>query len=376
MSLGYVKKKADSRALKDKTNNNLKVLDERYDFNDVPPNKNNFDPSEQPMNKIVVKDKAGKELGHIEYDDTILPDTIFVGDMQNYRIETGVGRAAIAKLMQKFPNKRLAWIAISDGSTKSYKKFCEEYPELAKKVDFNENISVRGGLNSKANGIDKSLDDTGNNFYNSEKGVIDETTNNKSENISGTIGEVHRTNINENRPNAQNTKRADDTEWGISPNNRGGSVAEGIHNPVRDGRTSYNSNRPISKQLTSTDGDLDQIEKVVSDVVARDTELSGTTWEALAKDADDLFNKLEEYGVKDIDNLKKAFNHGQIDVINTATRYALVAERMVGNLREQAAAILKQNGDITEIAESLAYLSDFTSKIASAGLCFANTNLQ
>lgn len=355
MSLGYVKKKADSRTLKDKTNNNLKALDERYDFNDVPPNKNNFDPSEQPMNKIVVKDKAGKELGYIEYDDTILPDTIFVGDMQNYRIETGVGRAAIAKLMQKFPNKRLAWIAISDGSTKSYKKFCEEYPELAKKVDFKENIDI----------IDKSNKD----IYNSRKGVVNEDTLQGSKQSGRSNKDLFETNKNTSSNNDRLSRTASTEQTPISGSSRGehsisssGRSEQELHNasdinqqqPINKQRgIGERTQQPISKQLTSTDGDLDQIEKVVSDVVARDTELSGTTWEALAKDADDLFNKLEEYGIKDIDNLKKAFNHGQIDIINTATRYALAAERMVGNLREQAAAILKQNGDITEIAESL-----------------------
>lgn len=372
MSLGYVKKKADSRALKAKTDKNLKTLDDRYDFEDIPANKNNADPSSQSMNKMTVKTKDGKELGHIEYDDTMFPDTIWVNDMQNYRIETGVGRAAIVKLMQKLPDKRLAWVSISEGSTKSYKKFCEEYPELAKKVDFNENIDI----------IDKSNKD----IYNSRKGVVNEDTLQGSKQSGRSNKDLFETNKNTSSNDDRLFGTASTEQTPLFGSSRGehsisssSGSEQALHNasdinqqqPINKQRgVGKGTEQPISERLTATDGDLNEVDNIVAETVAKDTELSGTTWKDLAENAEELYEKLEAYGMKNLEALKGAFKTGDVDFVNSVTAKALAAERLVGNLREQAAAVMKQNGDITEIAESLAYLSAWQSSHFLSNLIF------
>ena len=364
MSLEYVKKKADKRAGKETTVKNLKSLDNKYDFEDIPYTNTKFDPEEQPMDIIVVKSKTGERLGHIEYDNSILPDTIFIGDMQNYRIETGVGRAAIAKLMQKYPDKKISWVSISEGSTKSYKKFCEEYPDLADKVEFSENITPK-----------EDIDDILNNIYNSEKGVIDEDKIQSSQQSRGSREDIQRakgeSKSDGNLPREQFTDGTTQREYNLSSNINNEPTSQNSIDSNKQksfnkqSGTRSTTEQPITERINQAGNNLEEVSKVVEEKLANDVPLSGTNWTDLTNDTDKFLKILEEKGITDLTEIKRAFNNGDIDYVNAMTRKALAAEKIIGDLREQAAAMIAKGEDVSEIAETCFYLSNYVKGLGS-----------
>lgn len=94
--------------------------------------------------------------------------------MDNYGIEKGSARKALAELMRDYPDKTFHWEAINEQSLKSYNHFVEEYPELAKRVQFTDDRPAT------------LLDDDLKSYYNnSKKVVINNTGSNRSEFTGG-----------------------------------------------------------------------------------------------------------------------------------------------------------------------------------------------
>lgn len=387
MSLGYVKKKADSRVLKAKTEAKIKVDNEKYNYDIQKGNDPNLVTSKgkSEYTFITVRTKDDKPLGSIRYHD-MGDNTFFVDMMENWKGGGGFVRTAVAKILKENPDKKVYWQAISDSSVSSYEKFCEEYPYFVKRVEL-EDVSPS---KQKEQILDELFDIQNEKVYTSEKEVLkngEKTNNNKPINETGqniSRGDISTDNTisRPNREGTGNTGGNGDTSYGdntASHQNSNGArqtATDGMGTPIHTGsegeiptntqKVQQSNSRPISERLTATDGDLNEVDNIVAETVAKDTELSGTTWKDLAENAEELYERLEAYGMKNLEALKGAFKTGDVDFVNSVTAKALAAERLVGNLREQAAAVMKQNGDITEIAESLAYLSDYTSKLASA----------
>lgn len=125
-----------------------------------------------------MKDKNGKMVAdctiEIDGDGAILP---FISKWDKTHKHTASN--LFAGLVTKyFPNKKIKWIATSEASAKSYNKFCKDFPELAERVGFINDVK---------------LDTPDVTLYTSEKGV---DSNGKGSNNSqvrgrseGTVGE-------------------------------------------------------------------------------------------------------------------------------------------------------------------------------------------
>lgn len=383
MSLGYVKKKADTRASKGITEKHLKELNKKYDFEDVNSTpETHINHNELNKNTITVKSKDNKDLGHIIYYDT--GNRIFISDMQNYKIERGTGRAAVAYLMQKFPDKTIDWVSISEGSTKSYKEFCKEYPELAKRVKFTDDVrheQINKALKKPSEEEKQAiLDEVFNDSYNSEKGVIaDETevhNNRQSEESERTIQDVD-----------SDLNKSVDTGIGgestVSNNGRDTRAEQrsstGTGEVESDtARVSSNSNqsRPKDNQsgikraaeqsptdrVVNSNGNIEEISKALDDT---NLNLDPQTFENLANNADAYYNMLAEAGVTDVTGLKEAFAQGDINYVKFVVSKQLAAQRIISDLMEE----VKQGADdirVNDIFESINYLQSYIEDLASS----------
>lgn len=342
MSLGYVKKKADTRA------NQYTYTDEVMEVNGE-----NYD-------VIRVKDKDGDTLSHIRY--TIVGDDIFVNMFQNYGKQKGAGRLAVKQLMDKFPDKKLYWEAINEDSEKSYKRFIVEYPQLAKRIDYQDRTNKdREALLKEIFDFKKETP-----YNESTKGVTNGIENNSSEISQGSRStlsdESTQLDVRNNR-----TDRTENTSELSEYGNREGqpNSSSSYTGKQVTGNTS-NTNRPISERIKETNGDLNQVDGLLDETISKDVELSGTTWKDLAEDAEAFYRKVKALCGDNLLAFKKAFANNDIDLVNLMTRKVLAAERMVSDLAEEANTLIKQGKDVTDIMETIHYLSEYTSQIGSA----------
>ena len=352
MSLGYVKKKADSRASSTKTTDNISKIEDRYDF-EVKSSKDLESVSNPDYdNVIIIKNKSGEVLGNMRTSN-IGNNLIYIDMMNNYQMESGVGRAMIAKLAKDNPDKKIAWIAVSEGSVKSYNKFVEEYPDLINRIEFENKVNT-----------DEIIDSIENNSYNSQKGV-----NNAEGSNQGNIGRGSKTDTSR-ESSTSNSQIQADMEGKVPRTGDESSLYRGVSESVSTvnerGKNTVDINKPITERINNADGDLNQVDNILDETIAKDIELSGTTWQALAEDADTLYSKLKNICGDNLLAFKKAFANGDINLVNAMTRKVLAAERMVSNLAEQANTLIKQGKDVTDIVETIHYLSGYTSKIGSA----------
>lgn len=134
-----------------------------------------------------------------------------------------------------FPNKKIKWIATSEASAKSYNKFCKDFPELAERVGFINDVK---------------LDTPDVTLYTSEKGV---DSNGKGSNNSqvrgrseGTVGE--QPSSDSGSPSAQDLLQGERTSGGTLGT---GTMDESIStsNERRNISNGSDSKRQITKNL-------------------------------------------------------------------------------------------------------------------------------
>lgn len=299
MSLRYVKKKADSRASSAKTADNISKIEDRYDF-EVKSGKDLESVSNPDFdNIIIIKNKSGEVLGNMRTSN-IGNNLIYIDMMNNYQMESGVGRAMIAKLAKDNPDKKIAWIAVSEGSVKSYNKFVEEYPDLINRIEFENKVNT-----------DEIIDSIENNSYNSQKGV-----NNVEGSNQGNIGRGSKTDTSR-ESSTSNSQIQADMEGKVPRTGDESSLYRGVSESVSTvnerGKNTFDIDRPIPEQLISTGGDLNKVNQIIDNIIAKDPELSGTTFRDLADDADEFYEYHKDILGDNIAAVKQAFADGDYD---------------------------------------------------------------
>ena len=367
MSLRYVKKKADSRASSAKTADNISKIEDRYDF-EVKSGKDLESVSNPDFdNIIIIKNKSGEVLGNMRTSN-IGNDIIYVDMMNNYQTESGVGRAMIAKLAKDNPDKKIAWTAVSEGSVKSYNKFVDEYPDLVQQIEFKNEVNT--------------IDEVHSSFYNTEKGVINEPEIYSSQQSGGSSQSLYGESQTSNRENVristiqnrsyQSQNRNRERESGSFFNGNGKQTVSNtldnnqqrpVHQQSGIGETTQ---RPIPEQLISTGGDLNKVNQIIDNIIARDPELSGTTFRDLADDADEFYEYHKDILGDNIAAVKQAFADGDYETLERINRKALAAERVAGELKNSIIKSAAQEEDVTDLVEAVNYLAQYTGRISSA----------
>lgn len=243
--------------------------------------------------------------------------------MDNYGIEKGSARKALAELMRDYPDKTFHWEAINEQSLKSYNHFVEEYPELAKRVQFTDDTPVTAAID-----IDKQIS------YNSEKRVINETSDNRSANRRRAITEVRGIDSTANKGNLSEAERALYNEWGIPINNARRDIPESIHQPVRTGEIAYNKVETISERAKTITSNQ-QADDLLNEFVATTADKESISWKVSANNADEIYTKLMARGVRNLAGLREAFNKGDVDFVNWVVNKQLAAERLLGDLKAE-----------------------------------------
>ena len=337
MSLQYVKKKADKRV------NNYSYKTKQETINGI-----------DTGVKQILNDK-GNVLAEVRYTPR---GENFEIRMDNYNIEKGAARKALADLMKEYPDKTFHWEAINQQSLKSYNHFVKEYPELAERVKFIDSSPVTTSID-----INRQIP------YNSKKGVISETTNNRSSNSRGTGQEVQGTDNTTNRGNISDSEAKLYDEWGIPINTERGNVSENIHNSIRTGETSNNKikeqgflGQPIEK-VFSNEITYQEADSVIKNEAEK---LGGWDYNSLGKDADTLYANLKNF-TDDILALEKIYNQGDLVKLQAIAHKTIAGQRVLSDLQQK---LLKINPeDIAaskEILEAIGKVSDYISNAASA----------
>ncbi len=166
-------------------------------------------------------------------------------------MESGVGRAMIAKLAKDNPDKKIAWIAVSEGSVKSYNKFVEEYPDLINRIEFENKVNT-----------DEIIDSIENNSYNSQKGV-----NNAEGSNQGNIGRGSKTDTSR-ESSTSNSQIQADMEGKVPRTGDESSLYRGVSESVSTvnerGKNTVDINKPIQNvaetdiKLTTQENNLKQ----------------------------------------------------------------------------------------------------------------------
>lgn len=365
-SLSYVKKKADTRAGKQKTETKIKADEDKYNITtkDVHDTDLTATDGSADWKATTVENKNGNSLGHIRYKD-IGNNTLFIDMMENYGKVKGAVRAAVAKILQENPDKTIYWQAISPQSVSSYKHFCEEYPDLVKRVQFEDA--------TKEVDVDEIFD----NLYNTEKEVTNgtEISSSKQSGRSGQTvsGENTSTGTKSNEPNeSRNANKAS----AIGNGERElGSAGNDISQPEL--RTTNNSNqsrpntnkstdtRPV-EQRSQTLKSTQEADKLLEEVIKSEDKPT-ITWNVNADNSEEIYTRMKDRGITNLAGLKEAFSKGDIDYVNMVVSKQLAAERIIGDLRVK----LKNTPStdikaLDDIMDSIAYLTDVSHKLSSA----------
>lgn len=354
MSLEYVKKKADTRAGKEVETQILKEMDEEFEANSKPL-------------KDYVKDLKGNDetLKHKKLID-LLPDKCFNDVLQDKRniwvspLSQDKIKEAAEKGLDIFgeTNGRTIRINPELSEEEIRKTLYHEIEHLNQmKADPNYNEKVVNGLESfekyeqnqneiAAIASETNLENIRNNYYANRKGSKDSTN-------------VRQSSLPTDNDLSENIRVGEKGSYEESLRGTSTNLSKD------DGRSTNPTNRPITERINNADNNLEEVHKVVEEKLANDVPLSGTNWTDLTKDTDEFLKILEEKGITDLTEIKRAFNNGDIDYVNAMTRKALAAEKIIGDLREQAAAMIAKGEDVTEIAETCFYLSNYVKGLGS-----------
>lgn len=133
-----------------------------------------------------------------------------------------------------------------------------------------------------------------------------------------------------------------------------------------DGTTSEKSSSISREQRSQTIKSTQEADKLLDEVIQGE-EKPTITWEVNADNADEIYTKMIDRGITNLAGLKEAISKGDIDYVNMVVSKQLAAERIIGDLRVKLKETpLTDTKTIDEIMDSIAYLTDVSHKLSSA----------
>lgn len=274
-------------------------------------------PDEEYSDTIFMKNKKGVTVAHASLDfegDTVVPH------IWNNGIEKGAARKIFAYLMISNPNKKIKWIAKNENSVKSYQHFCEEYPELAQRLEFENKTKID---------IDNSTS------YNTEKGVVNERGLELSR--------------------IEDERRGDKGSNGTFTEDESNSRISGVesNDEGAKSKTTSTSVRPEQLKLdldfstitpqqaaeavvNGKSADVGDIAAMVENIIKNDKTLSSFKWKDIADNADMKEQLVKMLSDKNISpELSKAYLKGDVETVADIMSKQLAANKAISLLYDQ-----------------------------------------
>lgn len=358
ISLEYVKKKADTRAGKELEKQ--KILDEIGE--DVKPNKLNDFVNNKELTETAIKDLFDDDFyvnqGIFKDVGDVKVSKISEDDLQHYK-----ERGTLADAYLEFDDTgAILGIKVNPNLSAEDVEFC-----VLHELKHLEQIKLAQTDEVLAKEFEEflALGDNPEKFLEYHNHKFEKEADRHAVEVISRKNQQNGYEKNSGTQQKTQSDMVDSTQRNASREEQGRGIQDSPNESQR-GIPSDTTNRPISEQLKATDGDLNAVNKILDDVIARDTELSGTDWKALAEDADKFYDKIKDICGENITAFKKAFNSGDIDLVNYMTRKVLAAERVINNLIEEAKLMRDKGLDASNILDSIHYLQKYTSQIGSA----------
>lgn len=191
--------------------------------------------------------------------------------------------------------------------------------------------------------------------------------------------------LNNNVTNGQANRRNEfDNDAQVStprfnePLNENGKLIEGrsreeglertstaVRENIKQNRAKISKSEPI-EQRSQTIKSTQEADKLLDEVIQGD-EKPVITWEVSADNADEIYTKMIDRGITNLAGLKEAISKGDVDYVNMVVSKQLAAERIIGDLRVKLKETpLTDTKTLDEIMDSIAYLTDVSYKLSSA----------
>lgn len=292
MSLGYVKKKADTRAGKqqiidevfnqpsstkfDDFVNNKELTEstikDLFDDDDFYTSSKEFD----DVSDVKISKMSDEEKSIYKGDGYSCPAFLEVdekGAIIGIKIDGNVSKDLIEE------NIAHEIAHIRQARNPELKEQLEELHQLAQNISSPEDIEKY--LNHP---LEKEANDYASSTINKKK----EYTNGKTDRSA-----------NEVDTNSSSTRSKEEGS------NRSGNDSMDVSRTSEEGTNS--STRPISERIKETNGDLNQVDGLLDETISKDVELSGATWKDLAEDAEAFYRKVKALCGDNLLAFKKAF---------------------------------------------------------------------
>lgn len=284
-----------------------------------------------------IKDAQGNNLAHIE-----ITDGNYINWRVNHRKEQGAGRKLIAKLLYENKYKTLIWDATTENSVKSYERFCREFPDLVDRIEYSDKYTKMIDINpsSPYNSEKGVINGKGSNQLSEQQPILEEGRGNKpvdsgQEGFTPQEGQEPIRNRSESSSNSPTNARGE--------NSAGDIRSEQLKLDFNTKTTSAKTTEELVDGITNGNikvNDAEDVNTLLNKFIELDKELSGTTWEDLAKIADkkaDLMIVAEEAGL--YNELKEAISLNDVEAMRAITTKALGIQRFSSNLAEKLAIL-------------------------------------
>lgn len=290
--------------------------------------------------RLTLKDGIGNPIINLDYN--VSGDTLELIDINNISYGESYyfpkqGAKAVDELIKRNPNiKEIKWDAVTKKGMKFKEDYLKQHPELKKKVK---------GISTK-----KELDTHINNDYNTSEGVLNETSN-KVQELEGSGTKVSRdSSSNDIRSNGQEilqTTQSNNMENVVAGNSsRANARGKNTSNNYEQLKIDFSQAKTpgeIVDTVTSGKAKINEpqdVSAMVNKSIELDPEISGTTWEAIAKDSDklaDLMVEADSLGyTKD---LQEALSMNDVKAMDGITRKVLAAQKLSSHLGEKLATL-------------------------------------
>lgn len=206
-------------------------------------NPDKLEPDYEPYTIHNITNEKGENLAHlrIKYGN-------YIDWRLNHGVEDGAARKLIAKLLYDNKYGTLVWDATSEGSVKSYERFCREFPDLVDRIQYTDKYT-------------KTVDINPSSPYNPEKGVSNgKGSNQLSE--QQPIPEEGRG----NKPNDSGQKGLTSPERQESVRNRGESSGNSTVNAGRENSVNNSRGEQLKLDFAQAVESKQSVEDIVSDI--------------------------------------------------------------------------------------------------------------
>lgn len=324
------------------------------------------EPDYEPYTIHNITDSEGRNLAHLR-----IKHGNFIDWRANHGIESGAARKLIAKLLYEGKYPTLVWDATSEGSVKSYERFCREFPDLVDRIQYTDKYT-------------KTVDINPSSPYNPEKGVSNGKGSNQLSEQQPILEEGRR-----NKPNDSGQEGLTSPEGQESVRDRGESSGNsttnaGRENPVDNawGKQLTIDFNPRVNTAQSTDdivnglasgelkvNTLEDLEATLTKMEELDPDISGKKFIDVAEDADSWFNRnINDGTVEDAVAYAKSLSTEDSKVVDKIVRKQIAAAKLLQLLQGK----LEQTklGQLDDILTSLRnvskYVEEYNHSIASS----------